>query len=98
MSGSLGAVACALLLIAFCPRPELYGNTGFSMAVQDRNGNLMRLALANDDRYRLRHSLSDIAPTAVDATLLYEDRLFRSHPWLQSGSARPGDVVNLCPS
>jgi penicillin-binding protein 1C len=71
---------CALFLIAFCPKPALYGNTSFSMAVQDRDGKLMRLALAEDDRYRLRHSLNDIATTAVDATLLYEDRLFRSHP------------------
>jgi penicillin-binding protein 1C len=50
------------------------------MAVQDRDGKLMRLGLANDDRYRLKYSLDDIATTAIEATLLYEDRLFRSHP------------------
>ena len=84
--GSLGALACALLLIAFCPKPELYGDTGFSTAVHDRDGKLMRLALANDDRYRLKHSLNDIATTAIDATLLYEDRLFRSHPGFNPGA------------
>jgi penicillin-binding protein 1C len=72
-----GAVA---LLVALCPRSSLYGETRFSSAVEDRNGRLLRLALAEDDRYRLRVPLSDIAQTAVDATLLYEDRYFFSHP------------------
>ena len=71
---------CAALLIGFCPKPELYGNTSFSSAVQDRDGKLLRLALAGDDRYRLKHSLNDIAAKAVDATLLYEDQYFQSHP------------------
>ena len=84
--GVLGAIASTLLLLAFCPEPELYGDTDFSTAVQDRDGNLMRLALATDDRYRLRHSLNDIAPAAVDATLLYEDRYFRSHPGFNPGA------------
>lgn len=77
---SAGLLACALLAYAICPQPDLYGDTGFSSAVQDRDGKLLRLALANDDRYRLRHSLHEIATTAIDATLLYEDRYFRSHP------------------
>ena len=78
--GAVGTIACVLLVIAFSPKPELYGKIGFSMAVQDRDGKLMRLALASDDRYRLKHSLKDIATTAVDATLLYEDQYFWSHP------------------
>ena len=84
--GSAGVVACGLLVVAFCPKPELYGNASFSMAVQDRNGKLLRLALAGDDRYRLRHSLSDIATTAINATLLYEDRYFYSHPGFNPGA------------
>jgi penicillin-binding protein 1C len=84
--GFAGVIACTLLAIAFCPRPDLYGNTRFSTAIQDRNGKLMRLALADDDRYRLWHSLDDIASTAVDATLLYEDRYFRSHPGFNPGA------------
>ena len=84
--GFTGAAACALLAIAFSPRPDLYGDTGFSTAIQDRNGKLMRLALAVDDRYRLRQSLNDIAPAAVDATLLYEDRYFWSHPGFNPGA------------
>ena len=82
----VGAAACALLVIGFCPQPELYGNTSFSAAVQDRDGKLMRLALADDDRYRLRHSLIDIATNAINATLLYEDQYFRAHPGFNPGA------------
>ena len=71
----LGAMA-----IAFCPRPELYGDVGFSVAVNDRNGRLLRLALASDDRYRLKLPLDQVAAPAIDATLLYEDKHYRHHP------------------
>jgi penicillin-binding protein 1C len=84
--GCVGATVCAVFLIGFCPKPELYGDTSFSAAVQDRDGKLMRLALADDDRYRLRQSLSDIATSAINATLLYEDQYFRSHPGFNPGA------------
>ena len=86
LCGCVGATACALLVIGFCPKPDLYGNTSFSAAVHDRDGKLMRLALADDDRYRLRRSLIDIATNAIDATLLYEDQYFRSHPGFNPGA------------
>ncbi len=72
-----GAVA---LTVVLCPRPSLYGERDFSAAVEDRNGRLLRLALADDERYRFKLPLSDISPAAVEATLLYEDRYFRIHP------------------
>jgi len=75
----LAACVTVGLLLAFCPKPAIYGHTDFSAAVEDRNGLLLRLALASDDRYRLKVTLEDIAPAAVDATLLYEDQYFRSH-------------------
>lgn len=77
---SASAVLVAVgMLVVFCPKPTLYGGVSFSAAVQDRNGLLLRLALADDERYRLKLSLDDVAPAAVDATLLYEDQHFRSH-------------------
>jgi len=82
----VSASIAAALVIALCPRPQLYGDISFSSAVQDRNGKLLRLALAGDDRYRLKHSLHDIATRAVDATLLYEDQYFRSHPGFNPGA------------
>ncbi|MEM8814267.1 MAG: penicillin-binding protein 1C [Pseudomonadota bacterium] len=80
MAGTLAVSLAALLALVLSPKPALYAGVTFSTAVTDRNGRLMRLTLADDDRYRLRHNLGEIAGTAVDATLLYEDRHFRSHP------------------
>lgn len=76
----LGIAACTALAILLSPRPDLYGDTRFSTALLDRHGQLMRLALADDERYRLKTSLDEIAPAAIDATLLYEDQYFWSHP------------------
>ncbi len=76
----LVSVVLAGGLWIFCPKPSLYGDTSFSTAVFDSNGGLLRLTLADDDRYRLKTSLSDIAPAAVEATLLYEDDWFYRHP------------------
>lgn len=56
------------------------------MAVEDHNGRLMRLALADDERYRLKLALADIAKTAVNATLLYEDQYFPFHPGVNPGA------------
>ena len=75
-----------LLAVLLCPKPPLYGDIDFSTAIVDRNGRLMRLTLADDERYRLEHHLDEIAESAVLATLLYEDRHFRSHPGFNPGS------------
>lgn len=60
--------------------PPILAQTHFSRAYYDRNGELMRLTLAADDKYRLYVPLSEIADTAVRATILYEDRWFYWHP------------------
>lgn len=78
--GGTAILTAGLLALLLCPEPSLYGDASFSTAVTDRNGRLMRLALADDDRYRLKVPLDEIAPAAIDATLLYEDRYFRWHP------------------
>ena len=75
----LAAVSIGLLIL-FCPKPTLYGDIGFSTAIYDSDGALLRLTLASDDRYRLRSSLADSAKIFQRATLLYEDRHFHSHP------------------
>jgi penicillin-binding protein 1C len=51
----------------------------FSPRVLDRDGNLLRLGLTADDKYRVRVSLDQIAPELAENTLLYEDRLFYRH-------------------
>lgn len=71
-------VAGVWLLLS--PRPDLAPTAGYSKAIYDRDGRLLRLALAVDDRYRLPTALNSIAKSAIAATLLYEDQYFYSHP------------------
>lgn len=67
------------IIIVVVPRPDIYGEFDYSQAVYDRQGRLLRLTLAVDERYRLRVPLSRVAPQLVQATLLYEDRYFYHH-------------------
>lgn len=78
---SLILLGAALLLgWLLMPRPDLYAHTSFSTAYLDREGQLLWLSLAHDERYRLWTELEDIAPSLLNATLLYEDRHFYRHP------------------
>lgn len=79
LAGGLFVIAVAIAYLA-CPKPTLYGDVSWSRAYLDRNGELLRLSLASDERYRLRTSLDEIAPEVVEATLLYEDRYYYDHP------------------
>ncbi len=74
------ALCAGVLSVFCCPKPSLYGDATFSTAIEDRDHRLLRLALADDERYRLPVALADIAPHAVEATLLYEDRYYPRHP------------------
>lgn len=73
-------VASALVLWALIPNPRLADSLPRSQAVLDREGRLLRLTLAADERYRLPLPLADVAPAAVEAILLQEDRWFYRHP------------------
>jgi len=77
MAGALAAIALFYLLI---PKPELMEQVGFSTAVYDRHGALLRMTLAEDERYRLFVPLDEISPQLIESTLLYEDRYFHNHP------------------
>ena len=68
----------ALIILAI-PKPHLLDRTSFSPCYVDRNGRLLRLALADDDRYRVFVPLDKIAPQFVELTLLHEDRYFHEH-------------------
>ncbi|UNP31550.1 penicillin-binding protein 1C [Lysobacter gummosus] len=48
--------------------------------MRDREGRLLRLTLASDQRYRLWVPLKDISPRLVEAVMLQEDAWFRWHP------------------
>jgi penicillin-binding protein 1C len=79
--GKAGAVVLGAfaLVIAVVPKPHLLDETSFSPCYVDRNGQLLRLGLADDDRYRVFVPLEKIAPQLVEMTLLHEDRYFQEH-------------------
>lgn len=68
-----------LLIYVFLPRPEIKHYTSYSSAYFDQNNTLLRLSLADDDRYRLYQPLAAIAPSMVKATILYEDQHYYQH-------------------
>src|SRR5689334_25304899 len=73
-------LAVALVAVRLWPRPPLSHGVPQSVEVTDRNGRLLRLALASDQRYRLWTPLADISPTLIEAVQLHEDAWFRWHP------------------
>src|SRR5687767_2118431 len=70
----------ACLFVARFVRPPLKEGLGLSHAVHDRDHKLLRLTLSPDQKYRLWLKLADISPSAIEGTLLLEDRNFRLHP------------------
>jgi penicillin-binding protein 1C len=71
--------AVAWVLLGLQPKPLLVNKAGFSQAVYDSDGRLLRLTLSSDEKYRLWVPLSEIPPTMIEATLLQEDAWFRWH-------------------
>ncbi len=61
------------------PFGSLLSKIPFSQEVVDRNGNLLRLSLSEDQIYRLKTDLTEISPLLRETTLLYEDRYFYWH-------------------
>lgn len=74
------ALAAGLLAWVSRPCPALLDGVPFSTLVTDRNGQVLRLGLAADERFRLRVRLTDIPADAIRSVLRYEDRSFWSHP------------------
>lgn len=76
----LAVLALTLLALRLWPQPDLRAAALPSAAVYARDGQLLRLALARDEQYRLWVPLADIDPRLAQAVLLYEDRWFYWHP------------------
>jgi len=68
-----------LLVVVLVPKPHLLDEASFSPCYADRNGQLLRLGLAEDDRYRVYAPVEKISPQLVEMTLLHEDRYFHEH-------------------
>jgi penicillin-binding protein 1C len=80
--GVIALALCCLTALALrlLPHPPLRASVAISTAVYARDGQLLRLALAPDEQYRLWVGLDDIDPRLVQAVQLYEDRWFYWHP------------------
>jgi penicillin-binding protein 1C len=48
--------------------------------VRDRNGNVLRVTLTADQKYRIWTPLKEISPALIDATLRFEDKYYDKHP------------------
>ncbi len=67
------------LWLVLSPKPPLLEGVEFSPLVLDGGGELMRMGLTSDEKYRLRVRLHEVSPEAVQAALFYEDRYFYRH-------------------
>ena len=65
-----------IILYFAIPPALLLNNVSFSQRVFDRNGELMRISLSKDDKYRIFTPISEIPANFIEAVLLYEDRHF----------------------
>lgn len=78
-----GAAVCTTLLL-FCLRLAPVTPIGdaipCSRLIRSADGVVLRLTLAWDGQYRLWTPLAEMAPNAVEAILLKEDRYFFIHP------------------
>ena len=72
--------ACLAAVWLLLPKPPLLDSVLFSQCVRDRNGELLRVTLTSDQKFRIWTPLSQISPELIDATLRYEDKYFARHP------------------
>ena len=80
LGSGIGLLLLGILWLTI-PRCELYReDLTWSPVLRDRDGNVLHLGLAKDDRYRIRVPLDEVSPTMRRATLAYEDEHYFSHP------------------
>ncbi|MFZ1220936.1 MAG: penicillin-binding protein 1C, partial [Chthoniobacterales bacterium] len=73
-----GLIVAAIWLAL--PKPPLLQGIDFSTRVRARNGEVLRVTLTADQKYRVWTPLKEISPALVDATLKYEDKYYGKHP------------------
>ena len=75
----IGALTVVWAIIRFFFTAPILDGISFSRAYYDRDGKLLRLTLAADDKYRVYTPLSEISPHIANAIILYEDKHFYNH-------------------
>ncbi|MFC1664727.1 transglycosylase domain-containing protein [Pseudomonadota bacterium] len=74
-----GVILTLFIGYLLLPKPNLISSQNYSRAFFDRDGKLLRITLAADDRYRLFTPIAEVAWSMKQATILYEDHNFYSH-------------------
>ena len=77
------AIFAAMLLAAIwlaLPKPPLLQGVDFSTRIRDRNGNVLRVTLTSDQKYRIWTPSKEISPALIEATLRFEDKYYDKHP------------------
>ncbi|MDR2790047.1 MAG: penicillin-binding protein 1C [Campylobacteraceae bacterium] len=102
-------LALVLLGLKLAPHQKLSENLFLSTAVYDKNGALLRLTLAKDERYRVWTPLSEISNDTIKGVLLYEDKWFYYHfgfnpislargawvSYVQKGNMQGGSTITM---
>lgn len=99
------ALAAAVALPLLCglavalrfalPPGPLVAQASFGGLMLDARGQILRMSLAEDDKYRLPVRLENIAPQAIAITLAYEDQHFYQHPGVNPVSLARGALSLL---
>ena len=85
-AGLLCLFVATCLAYSMSEKPLLINKSGFSRAVYDEQGKLLRLTLSTDEKYRLWVPLTEISPLLVQSTLVNEDKHFYTHPGVNPAS------------
>src|SRR5438067_301129 len=62
------------------PKPPLLEGIDFSTRIRDRNGNVLRVTLTAEQKYRIWTPLKEISLELINATLRFEDKYYDKHP------------------
>jgi len=80
IAGFCTAALLGWAVLGLVTPPPLLEGIPFGRVVLDAEGGIMRIGRAEDGIYRLRVTLDDVSPSAVEALIRYEDRHFFFHP------------------
>ncbi len=87
---ALFLIGAFLVGFRWWPHPHLSEGLPQSTLIYDEKGELLRLTLATDERYRLWVPLNDISPQLVEGVLLHEDQWFFYHVGFNPASLMRG--------
>jgi len=89
------ALACVLLALILVPFPVEKLSPPPSTLILDRNGEILRVFLSEDEMWRMDVGAEKISPSLKKAVLTYEDKYFRWHFGVNPIAILRSMIVNL---